>query len=59
MKNFLFAIISLLFSLPLTSNVGRSEDKNLISKYNNYGEDYEQYVSDIYTKCNLKDKLAD
>ena len=57
MKIFLFAIIGLLFWTSLTSNVGRSEDKNLKSKYNNYGDYYEQYVLDIYTKCNLKDKL--
>ena len=57
MKIFLFTIIGLLFWLSLNSNVGRSEDKNLRSKYNNSEDYFERYVLDIYTKCNLKDKL--
>lgn len=57
MKIFLFAKIGLLFWLSLTSNVSRSEDKNLTSKHNNSGDYYERYVLDIYTKCNLIEKL--
>jgi hypothetical protein len=57
MKIFLFAITGLFFLLSPTSNVGRSEDKNLKSEYNNSGDYFEQSVWDIYTKCNLKDKL--
>jgi len=57
MKIFLSAIISLLFWLSLTSSVSLSEDKNLMNKYNNDIDYYGQYVLDIYTKCNLKEKL--
>jgi hypothetical protein len=57
MKIFLFAIIGLLFWLSPTSNVGRSEHKNLKDKYNNSEDIFEKNVLDIYTKCNLKDKL--
>jgi len=57
MKIFLFAITGLLFWLLLTSNVGRSEDKNLKEKCNNSEDIFEQHVLDIYTKCNLKVKL--
>ena len=57
MKFFPFAIIGLLFWLAPTSNVGRSEHKNLKDKHNNFAHVFEKNVLDIYVKCNLKDKL--
>ena len=57
MRIFIYVLIGFFTWTLLISNSSRPEDKNLKSKYNNSGDDYEQYVLDIYTKCNLKDKL--
>jgi len=57
MKIFPFALIGLLFWLSPTSNVGRSENKYLRDNCNNSADVFEQNALDIYTKCNLEDKL--
>jgi len=57
MKIFPFAIIGLLFWLSPTSNVGRSENKYFRDNCNNSADVFEQNALDIYTKCNLEDKL--
>ena len=57
MRIFIYVLIGFFTWTLLISNSSRPEDKNLKSKHNNPGDDYEQYVLDIYTKCNLKDKL--
>ena len=46
-----------MFWLLLTSSVGWSEDKNPMNKAGNSIDSYNQYVLDIYNKCNLKNKL--
>ena len=57
MKIFIYVLVGFFTWTLLISSSSRSEDKDLKSKYNNSGEDYEQYVLDIYTKSNLNDKL--
>ncbi len=57
MRIFIYVLTGFFTWTLLISNSSRPEDKNLKSKHNNPGDDYEQYVLDIYTKCNLKDKL--
>ncbi len=57
MRIFIYVLTGFFTWTLLISNSSRPEDKNLKSKYNNSGDDYIQYVLDIYTKCNLKEKL--
>ena len=57
MKIFLFVIISLLFWLSPTTNIGRSVNNNLKDKCNKTVDISEKDVLDIYAKCNLNDEL--
>ena len=57
MKIFIYVLVGFFAWTLLISSSSRSENNNLKSKYNNSEDENEQYVLDIYTKCNLNDKL--